>query len=215
MNFRLTLALVAVFVVLGGVVWYTDLRNGTPGPATPTGQASVLTLDAAQVAKLEVEDQGKRAVVQRGDDNVWRLTEPQAGEADNTTVNSSVAQLAKLNASRKLDSPGSLGDYGLASPTTKVRLTTKDGASSEVDVGAKTPDSSAYYVKLAGQDPVYVVSAFTIGDVTKWTTDPPKPRPSPTPLAPPPAPAGSPAAGETVPPGAPSPAAPSTPATGG
>lgn len=211
MNFRLTLTMVAVFVVLAGAVWYTELRNGPPPPATPTGQASVLNLDSANITKIEVEDQGKRAAVQRGDDNVWRLTEPQPGEADNTTVNSTASQLAKLNATRKLESPGNLGDYGLANPSTKLRLTTKDGGSSEIDVGAKTPDSSAYYVKLAGQDPVYVVSAFTISGVTKWTTDPPKPRPTATPIPASPSPATSPTAA-----GSPAPTSPPAPSpTGG
>jgi len=182
LNFRFTLAMVAVLVVLGGVVWYTELRNG-PAPApTPNGQATVLDLNSADVTKFEVDAGSAKAVVERGSDNVWRLTAPQPGEADNTTVDSTVSRLAKLNATRKLDSPGNLGDYGLASPTTKLMLTTKDGNTSELDLGAKTPDSSSYYVKLPSQDAVYVVSSFAIGDVTTWPTTPPKPKPTATPL---------------------------------
>jgi hypothetical protein len=182
LNFRLTIALVAAFVLLAGGVWYGELRN----PATPTppaGQATVFDLNSQDVTKMEVEAEGKRTVLERSADNVWRLTEPQPGEADNTTVDSAASRFAKLNANRKIDAPGALGDYGLANPTTKVRLTTRDGKVNELQIGAQTVDKSAYYAKLPGADAVYIVSSFTIGDVTKWAAEPPRPRPTPTAFA--------------------------------
>jgi len=130
---------------------------------------------------MEVEAEGKRAIVERGTDNVWRLAEPQPGEADNITVDSAVSRFAKLNATRKLEGV-SLADYGLNAPTIKIRLGMKDGSTNELDAGAKTPDNSSYYAKKADAEAVYVVSSFTISDVTKWTTEPPKPKPTPPPL---------------------------------
>lgn len=192
MNFRLTQALVVVFVLLAGGVWYTELRNGPATPTPPAGQATVLDLNSQDVTKMEVDVGSQRTALERGSDGVWRVTEPQPGEADNTTVDSAASRLAKLIASRKIESPGSLGDYGLANPTTKLRLTTKDGTVNEVQIGAQTPDKSAYYVKKANADTVYVVSSFTIGDVTNWAATPPRPRPTPTPAPVPSAPAGGP-----------------------
>lgn len=191
MNFRLTQALVVVFILLAGGVWYTELRNGPATPTPPAGQATVLDLNSQDVTKIEVEVQGQHTTLERGSDNVWRLTAPQAGEADNTTVDSAASRLAKLIATRKIDG-AALGDYGLSNPTTKLRLTTRDGAVNELQIGAQTPDKSSYYVKKADADTVYVVSSFTIGDVTTWATTPPKPRPTATAAAAPPAPIGGP-----------------------
>jgi hypothetical protein len=184
LNFRLTIVLVAVFALMAGAVWYTELRGGPRTPTPPAGQAAMLDLNSQDVTRIEVEAQGKRAVVERGSDNVWRLVEPQAGEADNTTVDSAASRLAKLNATRKLDSPGNLADYGLDNPSTKLRLTVRDGATHEILIGAQTPDRNSYYTKKANEEAVYVVSSFTVGDVTRWTNEPPRPRPTPTALPP-------------------------------
>jgi hypothetical protein len=183
LNFRLTLVLLAAFAILGGGVWYSELRVPKQ-PSTPTGQATVFDLKSEDATRIEVEADGKRAIVERGADNVWRLAEPLAGEADNVQVESAVGRLTRLSATRKLDAAANLADYGLANPTTKVRLTFKDGAAYELLVGAKTPDNSSFYLKRSDAPDVYVVSAFTIADLTKWTTEPPKPRPTPTALPP-------------------------------
>lgn len=190
MNFRFTLAVVAVFVLLAGGVWYTELRGGPRTPTPPAGHVTVFELNSQDVTKIEVDADGKKTVVERGSDNVWRLTEPQAGEADNTTVDSAANRLAKLIATRKIDSPSSLADYGLSKPAITLRLTARDGAVNELQIGAQTPDRNAYYVKKPSADTVYVVSSFVVGDLTRWTTEPPRPRPTLTPPpTPPPAPA--------------------------
>jgi hypothetical protein len=195
LNFRLTAGLVVVFALLAGGVWYTELRGGPRTPTPPAGQAVMFDWNATDMTKMEVEADGKRTVVERGGDNVWRLTEPQPGEADNTIVDSAAGRMAKLIATRKLDNPGNLADYGLNAPTTKIGLTTRDGASAQLLIGAQTPDKNAYYVKKASEDPVYVVSTFTIADLTKWASEPPRPRPTPTALPTVPAPTGSPTTG--------------------
>lgn len=192
MNFRLTVALVTVFALMAAGVWYVELRGGPRTPTPLPGTAQMLDLTNETVTRIEVETEGKRSVVERGTDDVWRLAEPQPGEADNTTVDSTASRIAKLNASRKIDTPGSLGDYGLEDPATTLRVTARDGTVHEILVGAQTPDRSAYYTKKANEDAVYVVSSFNMGDLPRWPSEPPRPRPTPTPPPTIPAPAASP-----------------------
>jgi hypothetical protein len=192
LNYRLTVGLVVVFALLAAGVWYTELRGGPRTPTPPAGQAVMFDWNITDLTKMEVEADGKRTVVERGSDNVWRLTEPQPGEADNTIVDSAAGRMAKLIATRKVDNPGNLADYGLNDPKTKIGLTTRDGGGAQLLIGAQTPDRNAYYVKKADGEPIYVVSTFTIADLTRWASEPPRPRPTPTQLPIPPAPSASP-----------------------
>jgi hypothetical protein len=194
-NARLTAALVGVFVVLAGAVWWFELRN-PPAAATPAaGQAPVFDLKAEEVSRVEVVEAGKTAAVERTADG-WRLVEPAADQADDRRIDSAVGQVAKLNATRKLEDASDLASYGLSSPTSRLLLNMRDGSSQELLIGSKTPDQASYYVKRGDSPAIFVTATFALGDLMRWPTDPPRPRPTPTAApapAQPPAPAPKPA----------------------
>jgi hypothetical protein len=179
MQFRITAALVAVFALLAAGVAYFGLTEPKPS-TTPTVQSTVFDLPAIDVARVAVTEAGKTATVERKDDGSWQIVAPTTEPADSRRVDDAVGRLAKLNASRRLDDAGDLAAYGLAQPSAQIELTLKDGSRRELLVGAKTPDQSSYYVKPSDANAVFVVSTFTIGDLTQWSTAPPKPAPTPT-----------------------------------
>jgi hypothetical protein len=179
MQFRVTAALVAVFVLLAGAVSYFGLTEPAPS-TTPTVQSTVFDLPAADVTRVTVTEAGMRAAVERTGDGAWQIVAPTPEPADSGRVDDTAGRLAKLTATRKLEGAGDLAAYGLAEPTTQIALTMKDGTTRELLVGSQTPDRSAYYVKSSDAAAVYVVSTFTVGDLTRWLTEPPRPRPTPT-----------------------------------
>jgi hypothetical protein len=183
-NPRLTAALVALFVVLAGAVWWLELRSPAPA-AKPAGQAPVFDLKPDDVSRIEVDDSGKTVAVERVEGG-WRLVQP-AGEADAARVEGAVGQVAKLNATRKLEDASDLASYGLSSPTSRLLLGMKDGSSQELLIGSKTPDQASYYVKRGDSPAIFVTATFALGDLMRWPTDPPRPRATPTPPPQPPA----------------------------
>jgi hypothetical protein len=185
MNPRLTAALVAIFVVLAGAVWWLELRSPEPA-AKPAGQAPVFDLKPDEVSRIEVDDSGKTVAAERTEGG-WRLVQP-AGDADAARVEGAVGQVAKLNATRKLEDATDLASYGLSSPTSRLLLSMKDGSSQELLIGSKTPDQASYYVKRADSPAIFVTATFALGDLMRWPSDPPRPRPTPTPGALPPQP---------------------------
>jgi hypothetical protein len=195
---RGTAALVAVFAILAGAVWWFELR-GNPGgaQATPQGQAPVFDLKLEDVARVEVVDGPTTIAVERNGDGAWRLVQPPSEDADLRRIDAAVGQVAKLNANRKLEDATDLASYGLVNPPTHLLLKMKDGSSQELLVGSKTPDSASYYVKRGDSPAIFVASTFALSDLMRWPVDPPKPRPTPTPLpltpVTPPAPATKPA----------------------
>jgi hypothetical protein len=179
MQFRLTAALVAIFAVLVGAVSYFGLTEPA-AKTTPTVQSAVFDLPAGDVARVVVMEAGKTAAVERKQDGTWQIVAPTTEPADSRRVDDTVSRLAKLSASRKLEGAGDLAAYGLAQPSAEIELTLKDGTTRGLLVGAKTPDNTSYYVKPSDANAVYVVSTLTIGDLTRWLSEPPKPRPTPT-----------------------------------
>jgi Domain of unknown function (DUF4340) len=182
MQFRVTAALVAIFALLAGGVSYFGL-SGPVAKTTPTVQNTVFDLPATDVTRVAVVEGGKTAAVERRDDGSWQIVAPTTEPADGPRIDDAVSRLAKLSASRKLEGATDLAAYGLAQPSAEIELTMKDGTTRGLLVGGQTPDSSSYYVKPADASAVYVVPTFTIGDLTGWLTEPPRPRPIPT-LAP-------------------------------
>ena len=181
MQFRVTAALVAIFAILAAGVTYFDLTGPVPS-GTPTVAPSVIVdVPLNMVTYAEVSEGGKTAAVARKDETTWEMVSPSPEPADQRRVEDAVGRIAKLNAIRKIEDPGDLSAYGLAQPPIRIELRLS-GSTRELLVGNKTPDNSAYYVKTADAGTVYTVSSFAIGEMTRWLTDPPKPRPTPTPM---------------------------------
>jgi hypothetical protein len=181
-NPRLTAALVAAFAILAGAVWWAELRNPEPAAKPAAGQAPVFDLKADDVNRVEVVESGKTAAVERTDGG-WRLVEPADDEADARRIDSAVGQVAKLNATRKLEDASDLASYGLSSPTSRLLLNMKDGSSQELLIGSKTPDQASYYVKRGDSPAIFVTATFALGDLMRWPSDPPRPRPTPPPVS--------------------------------
>jgi hypothetical protein len=177
MNPRATAALVGVFVLLAGAVWWVELRNPEAAAKPAAGQTPVFDLKSDEVNRVEVVDSGKSVAVERADAG-WRMVEP-PGEADAGRVDNAVGQVARLNATRKLEDATDLASYGLSAPTSRLVMTMKDGSSQELLVGSKTPDQASYYVKRADSPAVFVAATFAISDLMRWPSDPPRPRPTP------------------------------------
>jgi hypothetical protein len=178
MQFRVTAALVALFALLAGAVSYFGLTGPAPS-TTPTAESIVFDLPAADVARVTVTEAGKSATVERTGEG-WQIVAPTTEPADSRRIDDTVTRLAKLNATRKLEGAGDLAAYGLAQPSAQIALTMRDGTTRELLVGAQTPDQSSYYVKPADATAVYLVPTFTIGDLTRWLSEPPRPRPTTT-----------------------------------
>ena len=189
MQFRVTAALVAVFAILAAGVTYFDLTGPVPSGTPTVAPSVVVDVPLNMVTYVEVTEAGKTAAVARKDETTWEIVSPSTEPADNRRVEDAVGRIARLNATRKIEQPGDLSAYGLAQPPLRIELRLS-GSTRELLVGNKTPDNSSYYVKTPDAGTVYVVSSFAISEMTRWLTEPPRPRPTPTAI-----PAGTPKPG--------------------
>ncbi|TAK10961.1 MAG: DUF4340 domain-containing protein [Anaerolineae bacterium] len=141
----------------------------------PTPRPVVLLLDVTQIAGLEIEGpDGARAALSLGADGQWVMDEPPAtaAEVDQFTVQSAISGLGTLYEQSALDPISDLASVGLATPEYVIRILLLDGSNQELEVGGKTFNGGAYYVRVPGNDP-QLVNLFTLDAVLDLLRTPP------------------------------------------
>ena len=183
MNFRNTVILVVIAVVVVAGVYFTEGRRDTSQDAakTSSGQSGqVLDLKAADVTRLTVADNSGKAVEVTKSGDAWTLTAPSQGPADSPRVDSAVQQLAGTKASRKIEAKDvDKAAFGLDKPAYIITLGTTAGDKT-LTVGGQTPDKSSDYVQKADDPAAYLLSTFTVSAATDMLSRPPLP-PTPAP----------------------------------
>jgi hypothetical protein len=170
---RLTLAMVVAFIALAVVVITIDKTQ----PASTEGQtAYVVDLKDTDVQRIEIQTPSGTAAFERAEPLGWKFANS-GSEADLSRVSSVVNRLAKLRSSAKVEKPGDLSTYGLSPATETATLTLKDGSTTRILIGSKTPNDAAYYAMAEGSPQLHTINTLLVGDIEKLVTQPPVPSP--------------------------------------
>jgi hypothetical protein len=193
MSTRTTLVLLALLILVGFAVYFIEFRKPAGGAvATPNaaGSATLLTLTAPAINSITVRDAVSNTQVSATRDvsSTWRLSDPAGQLADAATMDSLTGQLASIYVQRTLTPTGSLGEYGLLTPTLSVQIDLVSGSLSFA-VGDMTPSQGAYYVHKPGDTHVYLVEAGLVDELRQLAEKPPVAA-TPTPVSSFPSPVG-------------------------
>ena len=176
MNFRNTLILVVIAVVVVAGVYFTEGQRDTAQDAAKTagGQSvPVLDLKAADVTRLKVTDKDGKTVEAAREGGDWKLVAPTAAPGDTTRLDSAVRQVVETRATRKLEAKDvNLAELALDKPAFTISLTTAAGEKT-LKVGDQTPDKAAYYIQRADDGSIYTVSTFAVSGATGLVANPP------------------------------------------
>jgi hypothetical protein len=200
MNRRNLLILLVVLAVLGGYVYFAEVRQDkSPAEETSTEQSSLWTMSAEDVIRLEIEQPVTAAAVRLtyyGEEVGWQCSEPPLEATDQDRVQQIVSQLADIRANRVLSETNEpLSVFGLAAPGYVIRIMPLDEDEIVLCIGDKNPQGTAYYAQIEGQQPIYLLPTDALDQAIGLLTSPPVP-PTPTPTATP-APTTSPEVAET------------------
>lgn len=185
MKLRNTLILIAILALLGGYVYFFELRQESK-PSDDGGFVTVLNLDAAQIAGISVHRTQNgvttTARVRRAAGQPWQVEEPAQELADDVRVNNLAGLLAKLQATRKIEESASdLSLYGLKEPAFEIVVTLQDGSEQILAIGEMNPTKSGYYGQRKGDPAVYLLPISPASDLEDWLLAPPMaPTPQPT-----------------------------------
>jgi hypothetical protein len=164
----------AVLAALTGVLYWSNhhAADDTKKPATPTA-TKLMSVKDADVTKIEIDKKGAEQVgLDKGSDGKWAITAPQKLTADQDAVTGVISVVDGLNSERVVEDHAiDLKQYGLADPSVKLDLTTKDGKSQKLLLGDDTPTGNGVYAAVGGDPRVFTVATYAKTNLDKTASD--------------------------------------------
>jgi uncharacterized protein DUF4340 len=163
-----------LLAVLTGVLYWSNHHTpeDTKTSATPAA-TKLLSFKDADVNKIEIDRRGSDSVdLEKSGDGKWEITAPQKLTADQDTISSMISSLAALNSERVVEDHAiDLKQYGLADPTVKIDIDTKDGKSQKLLLGDDTPTGNGVYAAVGGDPRVFTLASYSKTSVDKSASD--------------------------------------------
>jgi len=185
MNWKATVAMVAVAAGLGAYVYFVE----SPKPApTDSNEVTLWTYagDAAkELDRFTLKTPNGEVVYQKGPasgsiEGEWKLSTEPDRELETWQFDTPLKDALTLKAERKVeDTVSDPALYGFDAPQLELALgTEKEPQKAKLIVGAKNPMGSAYYAK--GPDgKVYLVNSYKVDTWTRLQESPPLAAPTP------------------------------------
>ncbi len=168
------LRLLIAVVILGGLgvaIWYSEKHP--PQPKSEVKTEKVLTLKEDEFKKIQITRPGGEGLaLEKADDGKWRITQPKAYKADESSVSSMVSNLTSLNADRVVEEKASdWASYGLEPGKIIVQIGLKDGKEKKLTLGDEAPTSSAVYARLDGDPRLFTIASYVKSSIDKPAAD--------------------------------------------
>ncbi|HYL35891.1 MAG TPA: DUF4340 domain-containing protein [Bryobacteraceae bacterium] len=173
MRLRRLLAAAVILAALA-VGLYLSNKQKSAEAAKPPADTSpkILSLTDGDITKLSVKKKGGAETdLEKTSAGKWRMVSPEY-PADQDAVNQLATAAATVNSDRVVDDKASdLKAYGLADPTLRVDITTKNGKAYKFRVGDDTPTNSGSYAMLEGDPRVFTVASYVKTGLDKTFND--------------------------------------------
>jgi len=135
----------------------SDLRDRT-----------VIAFDKTTVERLDLKYPERSIICEKKSDDegeVWEITSPTSAKADKSQVDEILRKLHELKVGKFVsDRPGNLAIYGLTRPQIRAVIVPKGAEPEMLLVGKREGES--VYVKTASAEPVYLVDAGIVDDLS-------------------------------------------------
>ena len=166
--YRNAIILVVIVALLVGAYFVisrnkaADADQNASSTSTDTLKLVDYTTDKLEAVTLQHPD-GMFVLTQQG--TTWELTSPTDFKADPSILSSVAINAASVTADKLVEENAQdLTKYGLDKPVV-VKLKLKDKTEKSYEIGDKTPTKGGYYVKVTGENKVYVVGSYTCDQI--------------------------------------------------
>ena len=157
---RTTGILLAIVLVLGGLVYFYELRGGDARREAEDQLRRLFTevdADAIEWISLTTSD-GVDARVERRDGD-WMVVSPVVFPADRFAVDGIASNLATLVSDSEFENPQALAEYGLGESARVIRFSLA-GTEHELRLGGNTPVGSRAYASTDASNAVYTIETY-------------------------------------------------------
>ena len=159
MNFRITLALVVVAVLMGGYLWLGPSLGEEEGEDSPTSQEWFFLVEDSEINRLDATYFGTGATFIRDSERVWHYGDLQGPPVSEEFAGTQFLAAGARSPRLIVENPDNdaLELYGLDQPQITLRLYMEDGAAYTVSIGDLAPDRITNYARVDGIDKVYLL----------------------------------------------------------
>jgi len=177
MNVRLTLLLVVLLVVIGGLVAITQVLRG--GNAADR-DSRLYRLSSSELNQIVVT-RGEETITFLREGDEWFINDIERGKVGVDIQRwGGIPVLLGGPTTSKTITPEEgqtidLTAYGVEPPKTRVHVSTSRNQEVDVLIGDATPDTTGYYVKVVGTDILYVVNSSWVDVINRLVNEPPYP----------------------------------------
>lgn len=158
---RSFLVLLAIAAVLGGYVWFVEMKRDLDSEGE-AAREKLFAVEAAQIQEVRLTNEaGEQSTLRKAAEGRWSLVEVPGAEVDETEAGNITTGLATLEANRVVDEqPPSLAEYGLDKPRVTAAFTDAAGTQHTLLIGSKTPTGGDLYAKLADSPRVVLIGSY-------------------------------------------------------
>ena len=149
------IVLVLIYLALSSYQW-------DAGEADSGEDSQIQVTDLGELSSFQFTDQSTGTGMSFvKEDGTWYMADDREIPLDQTYIDAMENTYASLTATRQIDEPDALSDYGLDSPAYTVQATDADGNTTTFSVG-DAADEDYYLTVDSAQAPVYTVTSSSV-----------------------------------------------------
>lgn len=171
MRFKSTAVLFLVFAVLGGYVYFTEIRGKEERQKQEEAKKKIFAIDEKTVTEISLTYPDRTITGARKGERDWQITSPTGLEADSDEWEQLASNLPRIERGDTVaQNAQDLSAFGLKDPPVKVSAKTSDGKTVEILFGAENPKKTFNYATVPGGD-VFLTASNWSRTFTKNVSD--------------------------------------------
>jgi hypothetical protein len=172
MRFRGTLILLVVGLLLGGYVYFYEIKGGEKRERAKEAENQVWKFEAASIQQIELISQGQPITAVRRNEKDWELTLPKALDADSDELNRLANSASNIRRESVVEPNATdLSKFGLSPARSSLKVKIKDGKEYGINFGNNNPTGSSSYAAIPGKKEVCLVATSVVSTFDKKPDD--------------------------------------------
>jgi hypothetical protein len=159
MRFKGTAALFLLLLLLGGWVYFTDIRGRDAREEAEAAARRILPVSPEEIGEIRLIYPDLTLSAARSDSG-WIWLSPEGLEADRSAWDQLASDIGRIEREAPVVAAG--GDpalYGLDAPPVRIEVRMSDGASEEIRFGSPNPAGTSDYASLGSSPEVFLTAS--------------------------------------------------------
>ena len=172
MRFKGTLILLIICLLLGGYVYFYEIKGGEQRQKAKEAETQVWKFEGSEIRQIDLTSPSRHITAVRKGDKDWVLTSPRNYDADADELNRLANSASNIKRENVVEpNAADLAKFGLNPAQSSLRVKTKGGKEYAIDFGSNNPTGSYAYAVLPGKREVFLVSSSVVSAFDKKTDE--------------------------------------------